>query len=590
MSAFSSRLLPLLVVLGCSGKPQLPSGYVVASGDQGGARPISRGVLLIADNQQHYLYGEPVWIRTALVDKFVQSAIRAPQLDLFGPSVLEWVLKNHADIAPVIHLGDALNLSCVEEYDRFVATMRHAGKGWFIAPGNHDGIYFGSSSSHSEWAAVCQGGGGPMSKAAFVDRYVREALAGKHASGPVNAATVTDPGTAEFAARFDGRSAGTWTYSGTKTPWLRRVAWRVDPNAPHHSYVVQEIDATFGRGRRARYILLDTSHYEHAPQLVPIPPHVNPGSTGDLRDEQFSIVDGWLEEKDAGAPEPIVVLFGHHPYEALTNRARARLEQLRAKHRVLLYVSAHTHRGGYFIRSGDDSSWLELNVGSLVDWPLEFRSFRVLEFQNEDGSLGVYTNSPLFTLGRIWDDVDAPECDSAWQPQLGDPDYYVDYAQLIGRTPAQTAKFLFDSLLHSYLRLLRHVPSAPENTVWPPGTSSDESLVGAIHRALEAGADAAGLNVKRTLLRELERFDRERGVQARQPVPAAPPPEAPAPEPSGPEEATAETPSGGSVDGTKVHRDYRLCQAMWASQDDETGARRARNDDWYILYPPRQPR
>ena len=43
-------------------------------------------------------------------------------------------------------------------------------------------------------------------------------------------------------------------------------------------------------------------------------------------------------------------------------------------------------------------------------------------------------------------------------------------------------------------------------------------------------------------------------------------------------------------DGALAHRDFRLCQAWWASQDDEKGVRQIRNDDWYIVQPAQSPK
>ena len=558
-----------VAAVNCTRPVDLPLGYVIQHGDVAEARPLSRAAMIVADNQQHYLYGRPLWVRTALVDKAVHTAIRAPQLDLFGPSVLTWVMKNHTEKIPVIHLGDGLNLSCVHEFDRFVATMDQARRGWFMAPGNHDGIYFGSSDSKSEWKDACDGGGGPIAQSTFIERYLTEVLAGRRAPGRAAAPKPTDAGTAQFSKQFVKSKKGSWTYVGSERAWLTRVAWRIEHEKPYHSYIVQELTVTASvqaNQEVVKYILLDTSNYEHAPTLIPIPPHVNPGSTGDLRADQLGIVEGWLDEYRASKTPHTVVLMGHHPFEDLTPRARMKLDELRRTKGVLLYVSAHTHRGSYIPHQDDDSGWLELNVGSTVDWPLEFRSFQLLVAPSETGGL-FYSNSALFTLGRDWTGEDAPECAPSWQPQRGDPDYYIDYKKHLLNADA-TAGFIFDSLLQSYKRMLRSIPSEAQNTIWPAGSGAtgDAAVNASIDAALAVGSDAGGLRQKRALLLELETFDDHRRV-----------PDKLRTEPTAPEK-----------DGSVVHRDYRLCQAIWASKDDETGARRARPEDWYIAYPKRK--
>jgi hypothetical protein len=44
----------------------------------------------------------------------------------------------------VVHLGDAADVSCPEELDRFLAIMGRSGKTWFYTPGNHDGYFTGN--------------------------------------------------------------------------------------------------------------------------------------------------------------------------------------------------------------------------------------------------------------------------------------------------------------------------------------------------------------------------------------------------------------------------------------------------------------
>ncbi len=566
-----ARGLVALALSGCGGGPgpDFPSGYAIMRGDVHGADPIGRETLIMADNQDHYLYGEPVWIRQRVVDQFITTAIRAPQLDLFAPAVLETAVHYlDPDPPPVIHLGDGMDLACRDEYQRFVGVMNTAKSGWFMAPGNHDGIYFGSSNEKSDWVAACDGGGGPMNQAAFVEGYVNDQLGGR-----VNA---NEDGSKTFARTRRDRKQGNWTYPGSDpAAWLTRIAWHVDDDEPHKSFVIQELDATLNGARRVKYVLLDTANFEYEPRLLPVPPHVNPGSTGDLGEEQIEILKSWLVDyqnvdKYPGS-RPVVVLMGHHPFSALTARARKAFDELRRKYGVLLYVSAHTHHGTYYSHAEDNGGWLELNVGSTIDWPLEFRTLRVLKPPASDGGAAFYTNSMLIELSGD----NTPKCNPEWQPKRGDPDYYVDYTKTFKDAPG-TSKLIFDSLLQSYKRMLGRMPRADgslipaiptlESYVFPAGlrARTDAELASNIDAVAALGSDKPSLNTKRSLLMALRDFDDHRDL---------------------PDKLSGD-PSAAPTDAKVVHLEYRVCQAIWASQDDETGVRRARRENNYIGYPP----
>jgi hypothetical protein len=71
-----------------------------------GAVPISDRVVFMADNQLHNLYTNGIKGRTTSSGRYVPTAIRPVQLDLFGEHLVEYVI-NRADEEFIIHLGDA---------------------------------------------------------------------------------------------------------------------------------------------------------------------------------------------------------------------------------------------------------------------------------------------------------------------------------------------------------------------------------------------------------------------------------------------------------------------------------------------------
>ena len=85
-----------------------------------------------------------------MADKVVVVAIRPPRLDLFAPDMLEHTLKKQGKCNFIIHLGDATNIACKNEWTKFVTRMKpeRFGKkvheGWVMVPGNHD-FFLGNS-------------------------------------------------------------------------------------------------------------------------------------------------------------------------------------------------------------------------------------------------------------------------------------------------------------------------------------------------------------------------------------------------------------------------------------------------------------
>ena len=141
-------------------RPSLSGRYGILDEQPDGA-PQSLRVLLVADSHVHHLYGEPYWLRSELTEKLVPVAVRPVQLDLFGHDLLRWTLQHRASRIPTIHLGDALDVSCARELDRFLQTMALTGQPWVLAPGNHDGYFSGVVGRDGGWAGACKDGGGP---------------------------------------------------------------------------------------------------------------------------------------------------------------------------------------------------------------------------------------------------------------------------------------------------------------------------------------------------------------------------------------------------------------------------------------------
>jgi len=533
--------LVLPLVLACSHPLSLPSMWGIPPQEASGT-PLSIQVVLLADNQLHYLYGDPVWLRSGFTDRLVPVTIRPVQLDFYAPYLLRWIIANYADKRPLIHLGDGLNIACTVEFEAFKKIMDRSGRGWVMAPGNHDGYYFGNGHfAWSEWERACKtadGTGRPLTKDRFIEEYLK-ALAEQ--SG----------GQAQFGFTLPGSlGLGSWESTATDASFLRSVAWKIDRDSPWRSYLVQRLNLTLpGRPispQKARpqvnVILLDTSQYYFRPRLVPFLWVRNSGLTGDLLDDQIQVIDDMLARRESGQ---VTILMGHHPYHALTVGAQRALDRWQRDGAIQLYVSAHTHTAQYYVRQSNNTTWLELNLGSSTDWTPEFRTLSVSTAEGYNGQVAF--RMVRNQVHQLWEAAQIPDCNAAWEVNTQREDFYVSYAKLITPDPARTQITLMNTLLRSYEWLLKFVKSSPSNTVWPDGTGRDDAVLKRIQDAL---LDSVPLDQKLALLRQLQSFD-----------------------------------DGRKVDDEKLRDQFRLCQAMWASKYDLVGARAPNVDDAYLLIP-----
>jgi len=536
--------LCVLIAGGCGPKDSLSSRYQIGP-DKPDGFAVSKNVLLVADNQLNHLYGEPVWMRTELITKVVRVSIRPVQQDLFGQEILRWVLEVYGSRRPVIHLGDAANMGCVGEFEAFIEIMAATGKQpWLMAPGNHDAFLMGNYvDTTDDWSAACERAGGRLTKAALVRMYL------KHLHQQESGFRTTFPNADDLPASGEWRSD-----APPGSAFLRSVAWMIDDRTPHRSFVVQEVDLGLkppSDGSAApppvTAILLDSNQFAVAPILLPVP-GPNAGVNGDMQADQLQIVARWLSQ----APrDSIPVLMSHHPFGTLRDGARTAVDRLRKRYGVPLYVSAHTHNGQYFVRGGREG-WLELNIGSIVDYPIEFRTFSI---QRGEGSEMLF-RTPLFRIPDMWGSLAgarAPRCDPRWEAMPGDPDFYLTYLDGNSIDPVATQAMLMRNLLHTYERLIDTVRSADDNERWPDLTvfagrkccSSDADTLA----ALRSGADGAERSKGIQALIALGKFDEARRVA--DPV---------------------------------LHRDYRVCQAVWASKYNKIDRRKPTANDPYIRF------
>lgn len=578
-------LAVLLLIQGCTASSNsLPAKWNIAFG-QPPVDEISTRVVLVADNQLHNLYADPVPIlRSGFADKVVEVAIRPGQLDLYAPEVLDLIVEKMGKRHSIIHLGDACDFSCTGEFVRFAAIMRHAGRGWIMAPGNHDAYFWGNEQRRSDdklWRAACKNAGSPLTKDLLI-RYYLAALMVQDRKGP--RALASDLGIDQALPAFNSVKslslqdlvdmlAGVaaklppeyeWQYTGAPDRLgavLTRVAWKISTEQPWRSYILQEIEISHKSANGTiqnpyvRLMLFDTTQYSAPPSLVPIPfIGINAGVSGEIGQDQLKTAGRWLADKKGAGH--LWVYAGHHPYNAFRKNSASGFNELRKTAGAYLYASAHTHRGGYIVQGPDAArpgadqagrdNWLEMNIGSITDWPQVYRTLSFYTYQNR-----YCMRSARFTLvDELFEDYGAEDQRPEWEAKPGDEDYFLHHRYLHTLDAARTEEKLRTAMLAGFRRMLQFVPTnanggAGGSNYWPDGLNSDRQVSQWINSLMKDGT----LNEKTEALLRLELFDRKRPKDE------------------------------------FLHRQYRLNQALWASKYDAIGAYGPAIYDRYIIFP-----
>jgi hypothetical protein len=506
----------------------------------------------VADNQTQHLYNDPFLMRSKIGVGLVGASVRPVQLDLYGQDLLRWVIDY--DIkgktqTPIIHLGDGLNFSCAVEMQRFFESMDRATQGqlpWVMAPGNHDGYFFGNEASSTFWNTACKRGGGPVDHSSFIRQYL--AVIQK-----------------EF--KLPSLQGERWQSSapapGQPTPFLDSMEWHIDSQRHYLSWIVQlvnlsESDPTLPR---VYALLFDTSEYEQPPTLIANSKQVDAGSTGSILRDQIEAAQRLLDAHSNSAPseKPVILLMGHHNFGALTEPTQKAIQALREKYHVALYVSAHTHHSQYF--ENGDSRWLELNLGSVLDWTPEYRTLSLNQSQDKKQ---IELKTPQHLLEADWakgTEGTPHAADPTWQAKPGEPRYYMSFLEagtFCVKGGLVCSSQMQQKLMETELEEIKYSISIFKTTSsrrWPQNTQSDQDVLAAI------GAAKASHDVTREteLAQQLQAFDEERVAV--------------------PSDASPESQPG------ERHGEYRLWQALYASMRMRTRVTLPDSGQGFFVFP-----
>lgn len=313
-------------------------------------------VYFIGDNQFHLPDGMPIPTENWLSDKAAKVAVRPPQTTIFGPLVFESFLKAIDQKPLLVHLGDAADISCPQELDRFFQAMRSYSGPWVFTPGNHDGFYTGNSQHKSEntdpWDNACLGK--RLDKSDVIIAYLKNRF-----NEPIS----RDSDCGEDLVK------GTWNEKDFTGEYVAKIYHNRDE--AQKSFIVQQV--CFQKGDiPVKIILIDTAQYHKPPKYRGplMPASLLAGSTGEILEDQWCVINKWVSAKPKNNEE--IYIAGHHPLKphrsshGMIWRDTKKIKKSINKNGVKGYFSAHTHKGGIRPFNAGKKEW---NIASFVDWP-----------------------------------------------------------------------------------------------------------------------------------------------------------------------------------------------------------------------------
>lgn len=295
----------------------------------------------------------------AFADQYLTTvAVRPPHVDQWGSRILDWILDQPRAATVVVHLGDAANLGCLGELARFTSIMSGARadgrvRRWLMAPGNHDSLRVGNFAEvadppaiESNWNGECKGiePAGGMDKHGFLESYL---AAQDWQEAP------PEPAIDDYVCND----------VLTHDPTVQARICRRDALHQYDTFLLQAIELSAD----VTLILLDTTQYRERPALL----HPG-GSQGGIGASQLALLRDWLTAR----PGKRFILAGHYPISRLDDASTQELEPIVHDFAVIAYLSGHLHNASAALlhetTTADDQRFLELNLGSVVDWPMEY--------------------------------------------------------------------------------------------------------------------------------------------------------------------------------------------------------------------------
>src|SRR5262249_11554617 len=156
----------------------------------------------------------------------------------------------------------------------------------------------------------------------------------------------------------------------------------------------------------------------------------------------LEILNQWSAR--AAAEGRTVVVAGHHPFDALEDRSA--IGELISLRRIATYISAHTHWGQYFTHTDADGySWLEPNLGSIIDYSSEFAMLALGFNAGKTFVRMTRTTTSSFAVGEHSDL--GIVCKDAWFARPDDDDFYTRYMATTSPNPQPVDTLYYSTML-----------------------------------------------------------------------------------------------------------------------------------------------
>jgi len=390
--------------------PQSPRQSVGALSVVKGTMDRKPDFILLADAQINENHGAPMFIQSGFAQSRIAVSRRSVQQTTFSDMLLKQtalVASNRGDI-PIVFLGDALNLSCESELERYRAVVKNWPGEWLTLPGNHDGFFTGvtlpernfhntrgiSSPDYGRdrwtWNRDCAshvvrkstGAEGVTVSVVPEDEKLESQHAKNEASSELKEfatgyveALVTPPLLNTSVMTRVDLQAGCHQLFGTASR-SRQILWctymEAAPERPaYKAFILQKVRRSNQTGP-VDFIFLDSSVYDEAPcfvgsDVIFLKRCLNAGSAGGLGLEQRRHASALIEESRREGEGVPVLLFAHHPVADWQQADKDwLLEEIRLGG-VATIFTAHIHQGCLRKPFDAEPEFREVNVDSVID-------------------------------------------------------------------------------------------------------------------------------------------------------------------------------------------------------------------------------
>jgi 3',5'-cyclic AMP phosphodiesterase CpdA len=381
-------------------------------------------------------------------DSVIGAAVRPPQMDFWGTRVFAWLLPL-VPVKAVIHLGDVANISCEYEFDRFADEINRFSLAksipWFLTPGNHDSLLMGNwayelplEEVDTRWGREC-GAARAMDKKLLIEKYLQAKEwneTGRNAALSDSNYTCSDINTARDSPSLKP------TPAVTASAILCR---RVPPSGAPRGYEWGDFLVQVVAMGEKTIVLMDSTDFRKRPGVW----HMG-GIWGGVSGKQIEAIKLLVKGRKTSS----LLIGTHYPLDTLDEASQIAVQDLISSTLPIAVFTAHTHFPTAVRRhtfSASDGYYLEVNVASVVGWPMEF-SYLTLPAEPKPS-----LKLTVASAARILAGSPTSECSLWMTSNLFDESSYEYYTHY--RRP------------HGYARLLRNMFAIERTTIAGVSTS-----------------------------------------------------------------------------------------------------------------------